>query len=90
MTHLTDNPACAASTSPGPAGPVDLIGLATRLAAVEAWRDQFVADLDAAQDLEEAVIADPPELDPGDEVLDPDRLVDDVLPHVLLGLSRTA
>ena len=60
------------------------------LAALEAWRDQFLADLDAAQDedTEEALTADPPELHPDDEILDPDRLIAWVHRHVAAVIAR--
>ena len=79
---MTDNPTTTAATAaPDAAAPDNAAsgagtgpaGLADRLVALEAWREEFLADLDAVQDREEAVIADPPELHPDDEVLDPPR-----------------
>ena len=77
----------------------DLLDLSARLDTLEAWRHQFIADLDAADDAlaeaaaaeaagVEAVTADPPQLDPGDEVLDPDRLISWVHRHVAAVIAR--
>src|SRR3954471_2027353 len=73
------------SAHPAPANPTDL---AARLTALEAWRDAFLADLDAAQESEEALTADPPELHPDDEILDPDRLIAWVHRHVAAVIAR--
>jgi hypothetical protein len=90
---MTDNPTTTAPDAAAPdnaasgagTGPA---GLADRLVALEAWREEFLADLDAVQDREEAVIADPPELHPDDEVLDPDRLIGWVHRHVTAVIAR--
>src|SRR4051812_10399614 len=88
-------PAAAAAPSSGhrSTGTAALDDLAARLAAVERWRDQFLADLDAAQDNEEALSVDPAApagtddlLD--DEGLDPERLVAWVHRHVAAVIAR--
>lgn len=63
-----------------------LADLAARLAELEAWRTQLMEDIDALE--AEAVAADPPDLDPDDEVLDPERLVAWVHRHVAGVIAR--
>ena len=63
---------------------LSLTDLAARLTELETWRTQLNEEIDAGL----AVMADPLELDPDDEILDPDRLVTWVHRHVAAVIAR--